>query len=315
MTALIPFAVGKSLQRFPWVTTLLLVFCGIGFALARGLGEARIIREWGFVPGSFNVINLFASLFLHAGWWHLLGNALYLYLFCACVEDLLGRIRFAAFYFIGGMVAAMAEGFLQSNPPGVPMIGASGAISACLGLATILLPKVAVEVRLFYLFELLLFRGGTRKFSAPLWVLTLAWFAEDVYGLFHPGSDDGNSTAFGAHVAGFAFGLLAGWPVQRWCPGCEARSESPTLLNEAPPDPFTIPETHGQDCPEETTMHRLLGFAVGGVLGLAIALFLLEIGNWAGLTLCAVTGGVTAAIVAGRSRHRFWSALADWFRD
>lgn len=316
MTLLIPFTVGRPLQRLPWVTTVLLVLCGIGFGLGKLFGEERVFREWGFTPGSFDVVTLVTSLFLHAGWLHLLGNALYLYLFCACVEDLLGRVRFMVFYFSGGGLAALAEGLLQPNLAGVPMIGASGAISACLGCAAILLPKVAVEVRLFYLSELLFFRGNIRKFSVPLWVLTLAWFAEDVYGLFHPGAGDGNATAFGAHVAGFAFGLLAGWAARRWCPDCQAQSETFTPLpNEPPGDPFVVPESHGQNCPEETNMHRLLGFVVGAVLGLAVAMFLLELNSLGGLALCAVTGGVATAILAGRSRQRFWSSLGNWFRD
>lgn len=312
MTLLIPFTVGRPLQRFPWVTTVLLALCGIGFALARGFGEARVFQEWGFVPDSFSADTLVTSLFLHAGWLHLLGNALYLYLFCASVEDFLGRAWFAVFYFAGGNLAALAEGLLQPGLAVVPMVGASGAISACLGFATVLLPKFAVEVRLFYLSELLLFRGGTRKFSVPLLVLTLMWFAEDICSLFRPSTGDGNATAFGAHVAGFAFGLLAGWSARRWHPGCQRQTESPRpLLNEPPMDAFVMPETHGQDCPEETNMHRLFGLVVGCVLGLEVAMFFLDLNSLAGLVLCAVTGGVVAAIVAGRIGQRFWSAFGD----
>src|SRR3954452_14621617 len=88
----------------------------LGPSMACVLGEER---SW-FTP--------LTSMFLHGGWFHLIGNMWFLWVFGNNVEDSMGRVRYLVFYLICGLVAAASQTF--ANPvSAVPMVGASGAIS------------------------------------------------------------------------------------------------------------------------------------------------------------------------------------------
>jgi membrane associated rhomboid family serine protease len=94
------------------------------------------------------VETLFSSMFLHASWFHILGNMLFLWIFGNNVEDAMGRVRFLLWYLAGGIAATALQtivtlqfGTLQDAS--VPNIGASGAIAAVLGAYFVLLPKAA----------------------------------------------------------------------------------------------------------------------------------------------------------------------------
>ncbi len=92
-------------------------------------------------------------MFVHAGIFHLLGNMIFLFLFGSCVEDLIGRVRFAVFYLVGGLVAELVfiamspEHFMTPNPMG----GASGAISTCMGMYLLLRADADIEFKYFIL--------------------------------------------------------------------------------------------------------------------------------------------------------------------
>jgi hypothetical protein len=133
---------------------------------------------------------------------------LYLFLFGCCVEDIIGRWRFAALYLLGGLaaefvyIAATPEHFASE----IPMGGASGAISACMGAYLPLRSKVHID---FKYFALIFFRVFSGEFSLAAWVVITFWFLKDVFFavLSYNLNEAAGGVAFGAHVGGFVAGL------------------------------------------------------------------------------------------------------------
>ena len=147
------------------------------------------------------------SIFVHAGIFHLVGNMLFLFLFGCCVEDLIGRVRFAFMYLAGGIIAAFAyilfsPGHFDSE---IPMGGASGAISACMGMYLLLRADAEIEFK-YFVWLFVYVRAG--EFDLPAWIAITFWFLKDVLGMILDSFSDhhGGGVAFGAHVGG----LLAG---------------------------------------------------------------------------------------------------------
>jgi len=146
------------------------------------------------------------SMFMHAGWLHVLGNMLFLWIFGNNVEDAMGRLRFLAFYVAGGFAAALTQTWLTLHFAGahaasVPNVGASGAIAAVLGAYLVLLPHARVVTLLF----------GFLPVPLSAFVVLGVWFLLQLlqanFSLTHP--DQGGGVAFGAHIGGFLFGMLA----------------------------------------------------------------------------------------------------------
>jgi|SRR5688572_14060462 len=148
---------------------------------------------------------IFTSMFMHAGFMHLGGNMLFLWIFGNNIEDAMGHGRFLGFYLLCG-VAAVVTQVLPSPGSIVPMVGASGAISGVLGAYMLLFPRARVLLGLplgFVIVQL-------GRFPA-VWVLA-GWFVlQLVMGSLSaaqiPGRTEGG-IAFGAHVGGFVAGLL-----------------------------------------------------------------------------------------------------------
>jgi membrane associated rhomboid family serine protease len=222
----IPLRDANPTRRTPVVTLSLVVLCTIVFAwelgvLAQG-GDAaltRFIEDHGVVPSqlaaalgrgdlfSGPVLDVFTSMFLHAGWLHLLGNLLYLWIFGNNVEDRMGRPVFLAFYLFGG-IAAVAGQTLMDPSSDVPMVGASGAISAALGAYLVLYPRARVQSLVFlgFFYQLL---------AVPAVIVLGFWFVLQVIdGLGSLGAATGieGGVAFFAHIGGFLVGALLALP-------------------------------------------------------------------------------------------------------
>jgi rhomboid family protein len=154
---------------------------------------------WGSHP---TLTTLFTHMFLHGGFMHLAGNMLFLWLFGSLIEDALRPWGMAALYFGGGIAAAAAHiGITRALGGSVegPMIGASGAIAAVMGLFMLRFYRTRVEM--FYWIR---FRVGT-FWVQSVWAL-LAWVGLEVLeGVL----DAGGGVAHWAHVGGFAAGALA----------------------------------------------------------------------------------------------------------
>jgi membrane associated rhomboid family serine protease len=147
------------------------------------------------------VLSVLLSMFLHAGWLHLLGNMLFLAIFGNNVEDRLGKAGYLAFYLICGYAAAY--GFAATSPgSAAPLIGASGAIAGVLGAYLVLYPRA----RVWSLVPFLLFL----PLRIPAWLVLGLWFVlQWAYSAGYAAAGAG-SVAYPAHLIGFALGALIG---------------------------------------------------------------------------------------------------------
>jgi membrane associated rhomboid family serine protease len=141
------------------------------------------------------------SMFLHAGWLHLLGNMLFLVVFGNNIEDRMRKLPYLVFYLASGYVAAY--GFAVANPNSTdPLIGASGAIAGVLGAYLVLFPRARVWSLVPFLFFLPL--------RIPAWIVLGLWFG--LQWMYSAGiaTQGAGSVAYLAHVFGFVFGALVG---------------------------------------------------------------------------------------------------------
>src|SRR2546428_4093649 len=137
-------------KTFPLVTYALIALNTLFFFIELSGGDA-FVMQWAFVPRRFvadpfaDAPTLFTSMFMHAGWVHLGGNMLYLWIFGDNVEDRFGHIRFLIFYLLCGLAATAAQLFFSLGSS-VPDLGASGAIAGVLGAYVLMFPRGRVRV-------------------------------------------------------------------------------------------------------------------------------------------------------------------------
>jgi membrane associated rhomboid family serine protease len=151
------------------------------------------------------VLSVLWSMFLHAGWLHLLGNMLFLVIFGNNVEDRMRRLPFLLFYLAAGYVSAYGFAAAYSTST-QPLIGASGAISGVLGAYIVLWPRARVWSLVPFLFFI--------PVRTPAWLVLGLWFVlQWVYsaGIATPGA---GSVAYVAHVFGFLFGAVVGFAMR-----------------------------------------------------------------------------------------------------
>ncbi|WP_334079129.1 rhomboid family intramembrane serine protease [Microbulbifer sp. M83] len=162
-----------------------------------GLRDRVSTLALGLVPADPDAKGLLGHMFLHGSWDHLIGNMLFLLLFGLSVELALGGIWFAAFYLLGGLAAAGLHMAVEVGSA-VPMVGASGAVSAVMGMF------VAVYgVRRLRFFYTVGFLFG--EFSAPALLVLPLWLGKEVFGYFY--GDAG--IAYWAHFGGLVAGFIA----------------------------------------------------------------------------------------------------------
>jgi membrane associated rhomboid family serine protease len=141
-------------------------------------------------------LTLVTSMFLHGGWMHLLGNMLYLWIFGNNIEDAMGHARFVVFYILSGILAALSHALTDPSSQ-IPMVGASGAISAVLGAYLLLFPRAHVLV--------LLPTIGMTRVAAGV-VLGMWFITQLISGGMSVGAT-GGGVAFFAHIGGFITGM------------------------------------------------------------------------------------------------------------
>lgn len=229
---MIPLSDDNPTLRPPLMTYLILGLMGAAWIWIEGAGlsseaVARAVCNLGMVPGeltgraplgepvplgpnlaclvddeTFNVLTPLTSMFLHGGWMHLLGNALFFWVFGNNVEDSMGRGRFLVFYLLCGLVAAATHVAVDPASP-VPTVGASGAISGVMGAYLILYPRVRVNM-LFVIFIVI------RVIPLPAWMVLLWWFGVQLLSglpqLTMVNAQDSGGVAFWAHIGGFVSG-------------------------------------------------------------------------------------------------------------
>lgn len=183
------------------------------------------LERWAFVPRQFfadpagEAPTLVTSAFLHGGFGHLLGNMFFLGVFGDNVEDRFGHLPFAAFYLGGGVVATLAHGLVATGS-GVPLVGASGAISALLGAYIVMFPEQRVLTLippLIIPWLVMAFLMRVPRFFLlwlPAWLYIGYWaliqFLEAGNALLVGANGSGaTGVAWWAHIGGFAFGVYA----------------------------------------------------------------------------------------------------------
>jgi len=168
---------------------------GLTVPIAEGLGCA-IDRE------PINIFTPIISMFLHGGWGHLLGNALFFWVFGNNIEDSMGAFRFLVFYLVCGLAAAGTHILIQPASP-VPTVGASGAISGVLGAYLVLYPKVRVNMLFYFLIFF-------KIIPIPAWLVLIYWFGVQVLTAYMSPvrAEVSGGVAVWAHIGGFIAGML-----------------------------------------------------------------------------------------------------------
>ncbi len=204
---MIPFHDENPTKHFPLLTLLLIggnifvFFWGFSYP-----GQAAsLFINYGLVP--YELIqspiqtypNVFSAMFLHAGFMHLAGNMLYLWIFGNNIEDVLGKVRFILFYLVCGVIAAMCHVFMDTGSQ-IPMVGASGAISGILGAYLMLFPKARVKTLVFLGILITIIR-------IPASILLILWLGLQIYSSLASGNV-GGGVAWMAHIGGFVAGMI-----------------------------------------------------------------------------------------------------------
>lgn len=203
-------------ETFPFVNYTLIALNLAVFLFEISLSPVhltRFIYNFGFVPFKFSyilscancsalqaILPVFTSMFIHGGWFHILGNMLFLYIFGDNVEDALGHLKFLIFYLLTGFAAAMFQ-YLIHPFSKTPMIGASGAIAGVLGAYFILYPHARVFTLIFFLFFVDII-------PLPAFVYIFLWFIMQIInGSAALALQGAGGVAWWAHIGGFVAGM------------------------------------------------------------------------------------------------------------
>ncbi|MDP2168147.1 MAG: rhomboid family intramembrane serine protease [Thermodesulfovibrionales bacterium] len=211
---MIPYKDDNPVSIVPYFTICIIALNVMVFIweLASPTGAEEIAYSFGAIPHSLITFerlqpihpaaSIFTAMFLHAGFFHLGGNMLYLWIFGNNIEDRLGHLRFLLFYLMGGIAAAYAH-TLTAPDSTVPMIGASGAVSAVLGAYILLFPRARVYTIMFFGFFYQILR-------VPALIVIGFWaIIQLVNGLLTSGAAGAKGgVAWAAHIGGFVFGVL-----------------------------------------------------------------------------------------------------------
>lgn len=216
---MIPIRDTQRSRGRPTVNLLIIAANMLVFLYELSMGDTALqafIIKWGVIPAvitnpsmfppqvlaqTSGVLSLFTSLFIHMGWFHILGNMLYLFIFGDNVEDLLGHGRYLLFYLTCGVVASITH-VISSPLSEVPTVGASGAIAGVLGAYFINFPRA----RVLALIPVGLFLPIV---EVPSILFLFLWFITNLFsGVLSLGVQAQGGVAFWAHIGGFVAGMV-----------------------------------------------------------------------------------------------------------
>jgi membrane associated rhomboid family serine protease len=203
-------------RSLPWMTWGLIALNLLIFLYESTLPAGQLdafIGVFGLVPARLSLtslqlfpwLTLITSMFLHGGWFHVIGNMWFLFIFGDNVEDRMGPARFLVFYLAAGVIAGFSQ-FLLSPSSQIPTVGASGAIAGVLGAYFVLYPRARVITLIFlFIFPWLV--------EIPALIYLGIWFLMQLSsGLLNLGQLSSGAAVGGiawwAHIGGFLFGLL-----------------------------------------------------------------------------------------------------------
>ncbi len=209
------------------------------FSLGGQAGQVAVLT-YGFTPAYFfgqgsppaglpevsSTLTIFTSMFMHGGWMHLGGNMLYLWIFGDNVEASLGHKRYAVFYLLCGVAAALAQGF-AAPASDIPMVGASGAISGVLGAYLVLHPRSNIKVFVMLIIYITII-------NVPAFIVLGFWIVGQL--ISSAGVDAGQpGVAFIAHIGGFVAGaVLVFFFKKRGVPVFDAAHSRPFAVEKRP---------------------------------------------------------------------------------
>jgi hypothetical protein len=201
-------------ETYPIVNTVLIAVNIVAFLVQMSQGQAfsKFIFVYGLVPARYSIpqissyftidqqiLPFLTFMFLHGGFFHLLGNMWFLYIFGDNVEDRLGHLRYLAFYLLCGLASGLSHLALNWHSE-IPTIGASGAIAGVMGAYFLLYPgaKVLTLVPIFIFFQFL---------EIPAFVFMGVWFLFQFLSAAGASANAGG-IAWWAHIGGFIFGMI-----------------------------------------------------------------------------------------------------------
>jgi membrane associated rhomboid family serine protease len=190
-------------RRFAVITLLIILANAFVFLQELTEGDAFVAR-WALIPADIvhghDLVTLVTGTFLHAGWLHIIGNMVFLWAFGPAIEDAMGRMRYLAFYLIGGVVAMLAQ--VAGSPSStVPCLGASGAIAAVMGAFIVMFPRDRIKSLVWILIII-------RVTYIPAALLIGVWFLIQLWNAGAVANVQSGGVAYLAHVGGFLFGVV-----------------------------------------------------------------------------------------------------------
>ncbi len=213
---MIPISDRNPTRSFPITNLTLIAINVIVFLFEVSMRSRQLdqfIVTWGVVPNDVLFAlghplqaplkvwaTLITSQFIHAGWLHIIGNMLFLWVFGDNVEDVLGSATYLIFYLLSGIVAGLAQ-VVVTGPSKIPSIGASGAIAGVLGAYLLLYPwmKVTILLPIFFFFW---------GIDLPALLVIGWWFVQQFfYGVAALSTAAASGIAFWAHIGGFIAGM------------------------------------------------------------------------------------------------------------
>ena len=201
---MLPIGDDDTDRRTAPLVTYCLIALNVLFFLVELSGGDAFVGKWAFVPSRFlaspigGFSTLFTSMFMHAGWVHLGGNMLYLWIFGDNVEDRFGHIMFTVFYLLCGLAATFAQ-LAFSLGSNVPNLGASGAIAGVLGAYILLFPQGKVRVL-----------QGQQVIQVPALIVIGLWIVLQFFSGIGSIADTAHTggVAYMAHIGGFLAGFV-----------------------------------------------------------------------------------------------------------
>jgi len=234
---LIPTGSDHDRTRAPLATLSLIALNILAYFLANLLDYDAIVRRLGFVAADPQLHQFLTHMFLHAGWparpdaeWtayvnsvlHIGGNMAYLWFAGSDLEDALGSLKFLLVYFLGGIASALLfwATAVAGNFPNLdePAVGASGAVSALLGLYLVRFPRF--KIRLWFAAVIpfpLIMRQGIARLSS--WFFIGFWIGLQLFFGVHALRAGGAEVAYWGHIGGFLLGLAYGLSTRQWRDG------------------------------------------------------------------------------------------------
>ncbi len=196
--------VSRRPTTFP-IVTLTIIAINVVVFIVELIGGDAFVTRWAMVPAQVtagaHVETIITAMFMHASWSHIIGNMVFFWAFGPEIEDEMGPLRYAIFYLLGGIAAAIFQIAFDPHST-IPNLGASGAIAAVMGAFLVTYPQDKIR-------SLLVIGIFVNVTYVPAVLLVGGWFLLQLLsaGTIVPGTQSGG-VAYLAHVGGFLFGCV-----------------------------------------------------------------------------------------------------------